>query len=63
VDESQLEPLDDADLDTLAELLARFAANHLDQWEIVRLSLPGSDVDVIFGPATDGEVTTIWPRP
>jgi hypothetical protein len=55
-------PLGDDELRTLAELLARFATNHLDQWEVWRLRLAAGDVDVTIGPANEGRPTAqIWP--
>ena len=59
---TSLAPLGDNELRILAELLARFAANHLDQWEVWRLHLAGGDVDVTLGPASDTDPTAqIWP--
>ena len=65
MESEQLAPLDDEDLRTLAVLLARFAANHLDQWEAWRLELPEGPVDVHIGvstnPANQG-INVVWPR-
>jgi hypothetical protein len=60
-----LPPLDIEEMGTLAALLARFAANDLDQWEVWRLELPGGPVDVRMSVAdpTDESVNVIWPRP
>lgn len=58
-----LPPLDAAELGTLAVLLARFAANDLDQWEVWRLELPDGPVDVRIAVADprDHNVNVIWP--
>lgn len=61
----RLEPLDDADLSQLAHLLARYAANHLDQWDLWRIHLVEGDVDVRIATAPDDAAptaTVIWPR-
>ena len=60
---SSLAPLSEHDLNALASLLARYVANHLDQWETWRLRVEGSDFDVAIGPATiDEPATQVWPR-
>jgi hypothetical protein len=61
----ELPALGPEDFETLANLLARFAANDLDQWEAWRLNLPGGPVDVriaVADPADTG-LSAIWPRP
>ena len=59
-----LPPLNAEELQTLAALLARFAANDLDQWEAWRLELPNGPVDVRMSIAdpVDPGVKVIWPR-
>jgi hypothetical protein len=61
-------PLSDVDLRTLAELLARYAANHLDQWELWRIQTSYGPVYVnlsvqLPGGATESAYATIWPWP
>ena len=63
--ESPLPPLEEPELATLAELLARYAVHHLDQWEVWLMETPAGAVEVrmdVTADATPGAVK-ISPRP
>lgn len=63
-----LGPLADDDLRTLCELLARYAYNHLDQWEQWRVETTHGPVYIdrsvkLSEEASDDAYLTIWPLP
>lgn len=56
-------PLTDSDLRQLAHLLARYAANHLDQWDLLLLEMPGGPVEVRIAVAEEASPSAqkVWP--
>ncbi|WP_088284595.1 hypothetical protein [Kineosporia sp. A_224] len=63
---SDLPPLSDAELVQLFELLARYASNDLDQWDMWSMKLwwGTAYVDVSNGPlpgASDDHYLQVWP--
>jgi len=60
-----LPPLEDPDLEMMAALLARFAVNHLDQWEVWSIDTGAGLVEVRMLVAQEEApgAIRIWPRP